>query len=619
MSSIQPLSLPDAAGLEFAGGDVRHFSPNDGISVPALANPTRQLAHRDNELAAKVNEVVAVVNNKEQFINLPTFRTSLPPTRSEVVTNFRIPPGMEARIFNAIVSSSPADSAEIEIFHNAGSYGGTTGTSIVKTKTEFSNGQEFREAGEFVVKLTNTSSASAEVVASAIITMRPVGQLPGTPLIAAVIQGKPGKRGPAGPPGERGPAGPVGPSQPGAKGIRWRGDYVADTAYLADDAVHDPLDGSSYISTVDNPTLGAHPSTNLAQWDLFAAAGKDGSVSGGLQYGKTAGDPVGDYTPGTSYLAGAFVTHKSSNEIIRTYYTPVDITNTATQTPSLGPDELLPNPPWVELFGPSPLPSYGSKTIYATVSRVAGFVATSAHARGNVISHSAGTAIVTLQQNGTYPLVVGGSYGQISAQDGTGYKLRIYKAGGGTVLREVLDHPEITAGADCAFTLDSNPGDDISPGDIYELLEPRMPSTPSTTGINDYLEIPSAYTNPDAVAIPSFELKEVFIEGPNSGTRGFALLYGVLRVSLRGRVEVTLPNTAGGAKIDWQTAFTHVNCANNSSIVVQNTSAGAKVFLPQVFVNASDPSLRKFFLDNSLADFPQHFSVFVLGSAPIQS
>src|SRR5574343_153966 len=135
--AVKPITIPNAAGIDYADGDVRHFAPNDSFSVPAIATPTRQLAHRDNLIADKLNEVVEVVNNKEQYINLPTMLTALPPAASEVVTNFRVPPGFEARVLNCIVTSIPSGNGRLDIEHNSFSFGGTAGTNIVSTKNEF--------------------------------------------------------------------------------------------------------------------------------------------------------------------------------------------------------------------------------------------------------------------------------------------------------------------------------------------------------------------------------------------------------------------------------------------------------------------------------------------------
>ena len=108
--AIDPVSLPSAAGVNFGEGDVRHFSEGDAVGVPGLSAPTRHLAQRDTLIAEKLNEVIDDVNNKEQIITLPVYRTVLPATTEEIIANFRIAPGYEARVLNAIISSTPVSS-----------------------------------------------------------------------------------------------------------------------------------------------------------------------------------------------------------------------------------------------------------------------------------------------------------------------------------------------------------------------------------------------------------------------------------------------------------------------------------------------------------------------------
>lgn len=602
--SIQPLSIPEAAALDFAGADVRHFAPNDGVSVPALAGPTRQLAHRDNLIATKVNEVVAAVNNKEQFINLPTLRTTIPPTRSEVVTNFRIPPGMEARVFNAIVSSTPINSAEIEILYNEGAsssqFGNTTGTSVVKTKNEFTNGQEFKPSGEFVVKITNTGTVSADIVASVILTMRPIGQLPGTPLIAAVIQGKPGKRGPVGPPGERGPAGPPGASVAGSAGMLWRGTWDSGAVYGLKDGVHNGADGSSYISTVSNPDVGIAPHLNLDDWDLMAKAGEDGDIGDSLSWG-------GEYTPSTNYAQGAIVTRTNyATGVTRTYWAA---TSSVTNAPQVDINASMPAP-WVELFGPSALPGYGQATRNCSVEIVSG--ATSAHAKGTIIAYTDGASTVQLQGDGSIPMDENKSYGRVGAVAGTGYILKVYRPAMSAIYREIISNEDFTGANNPTFTISDALPSTLA-GYTWEILEPRMGAEDGeepATGLQGYAELPT--TSPFDMPIT-----ETWIEGPAAaGARGWAFLYGVYRVSLKGQIRITLPDIAtGSAKIDWKNSFVFINVANNSQ--VRSVSAGINVLLPQVYVDPDGAD--RVYVVNNPNDRPSHVSMFILGSGVIQS
>ena len=129
--AIKPIDLPAAAGIDYSGGDVRHFAQGDAVNVPGLSNPTRHLAFRDDLIAEKINEVVSVVNNQEQFVPLPVVRTTVPPGEEVVVTNYRIPQGFEARVLNAVVSTVPTTtSAELNIMYSS-SFGGSAGTNIV--------------------------------------------------------------------------------------------------------------------------------------------------------------------------------------------------------------------------------------------------------------------------------------------------------------------------------------------------------------------------------------------------------------------------------------------------------------------------------------------------------
>ncbi len=136
-----------------------------------MANSSRNLAQRDNLLASKLNEVVKVLNNREQLINVPAVRTVLPPGASEIIQNFRIPEGFEARVLNASVA--PAGQARLDVFHGDESYGAQAGAKIINTTDEFDGGVSFFGTGEFIVKLTNLFDATIDAAASLILTMRP--------------------------------------------------------------------------------------------------------------------------------------------------------------------------------------------------------------------------------------------------------------------------------------------------------------------------------------------------------------------------------------------------------------------------------------------------------------
>lgn len=263
---IEQLSLPAAAAIDYAGGDVRHFAPGDGMATASIATPTRQLAHRDNLIAEKLMEVVSAVNNREQYVNLPTMRTVLPATGSQSMTNFRIPPGFEARVFNAAVSTTPPGYGKLEIFHSD-TFGSDSGSSIVTTMSEFPGatdapvGTDFRPTGELIVKLTNVGTATAEIVASVILTMRPIGE--NASLIGAGSVAAKGSK------GDRGPVGLV-----------WKGNWVNGTAYAVNDGVYSSTSGTSYICIL--PTSSVNPDNDLTftYWNILAKAGAGTPVSG---------------------------------------------------------------------------------------------------------------------------------------------------------------------------------------------------------------------------------------------------------------------------------------------------------------------------------------------------
>jgi len=156
--AIKPIDLPAAAGIDYSGGDVRHFSQSDAMDVPGMTNPTRNLAERDNLLGNKVNEIVEVVNNQEQFVPLPLVRTNVPPGEEIVVTNYRIPSGFEARVLNAVLSATPTStSAEVNVYYSE-SYGGSAGIAVVTATpgSEFTGDVNFYQVGEFIITLSNT-------------------------------------------------------------------------------------------------------------------------------------------------------------------------------------------------------------------------------------------------------------------------------------------------------------------------------------------------------------------------------------------------------------------------------------------------------------------------------
>jgi len=311
--AIKPIDLPAAAGIDYSGGDVRHFSQGDAMNVPGLSNPTRNLAERDNLLSEKVNELVSVVNNQEQFIPLPLVRTNVPPGDEIVVTNYRIPPGFEARVLNAVLSTTPAStSAELDIYYSA-SYGGATGAAVVTVTpgSEFTGDVNFYQVGEFILTLKNTGASTLELAASVMLTMRPLGA-EGTLLVGSIIEGPPGRPGMRGTPG---PPGLPGTGGAGSPGMVWQGPWVNGNTYSPNDVVSYQYSGTygSWICRIANvANTGVNdPQTSATVWNYVAyGIFQQGSVG---PVGPTGGEPqfadnivTGYIVTGASYGTSAY-------------------------------------------------------------------------------------------------------------------------------------------------------------------------------------------------------------------------------------------------------------------------------------------------------------------------
>lgn len=299
VSPITPLNLPSAAGVNYGEGDVRHFAQGDDMSVPGISNPTRQLAERDNMLAEKLNEVIQNVNNQEQYVPLPIVRTIVPPNDQTVVLNYRIPAGFESRILNASIGSSPSSAdVELDIYYNT-TFGGTTGTAVVTTSTEFTGGVNFYQAGEFIVTLKNKSGITLEMVASILLTLRPLGS-EGTLLVGSVVKGDKGDPGQAGPPG---PAGAPGSGGVGSPGMNWTGTWVNNHVYSQRDVArydlgYETLGVGGTVSSFY--CLQSHTSSNAvipqstitAYWEPVAIGGNNGNTGATGATGPSGGATV---------------------------------------------------------------------------------------------------------------------------------------------------------------------------------------------------------------------------------------------------------------------------------------------------------------------------------------
>lgn len=303
--AIKPIDLPAAAGIDYSGGDVRHFSQGDAVNVPGLSNPTRNLAYRDDLLAQKMNEVVSVVNNQEQFVPLPLIRTTVPPNEEIIVTNYRIPAGFEARVLNAVVSTTPSSiQAELDVYYSS-SFGGTSGTAVVTVTpgSEFTGDVNFYQVGEFIISLKNTGSSTLEIAGSVMLTMRPLGA-EGTLLVGSVIQGEKGNPGMTGPPG---PPGPPGTGGAGSPGMVWQGPWLNGNGYNPNDVVSFQYSGTygSWICRIANTAnLGVNdPQSDPVTWN-YVAYGIFAQGSAGPT-GPAGGEPAFQDNIVTGYLVTA--------------------------------------------------------------------------------------------------------------------------------------------------------------------------------------------------------------------------------------------------------------------------------------------------------------------------
>ncbi len=272
LTQVQPLNLPDAAGLEYAGGDVLHPLPDAPLDWATITFATRNLAYRDNQLAQKLNSVVSVVNNRETPVNMPAVRTTLAPGQDVIIANLRIPPGYEARVLNLAVSAQPnVGSVLAEVLWNV-AFGASDGTSIASTYTETGAGTSFYSAGELVLRISNGSDQLVDAAASALFSLRPVADQDGA-IFGPGVQGEKGDTGATGSTGDRGDPGPPGP--PGLPGVVFRGPYnIVFTYSLNDVMTYDwgALGVASYVCTIPNtgvvpPTPSLSPS---AYWALLS-------------------------------------------------------------------------------------------------------------------------------------------------------------------------------------------------------------------------------------------------------------------------------------------------------------------------------------------------------------
>ncbi len=401
--AIQPLTLAsggaDDTGPNASTGDARHLAPGDALDQTSVSNTTRQLAQRDVMIASKLNDVINQVNNREQFIPLPSVRITLPPASQEVISNFRIPPGFEARILNAIVASVPAETARLSIFHNSDSeesglaFGDTGGTSVVETADEFSGGTSFLQSGELVVRLTNEGTTTADLTASVILTMRPLGTGDDA-LLSPGFVGRKGDKGDKGDQGDKGNTGDTGPA--GSAGLTPRGAYDTGADYIVNDIVTHAYSGqpeSAWRAIAPNDhNAPVEPGSNSAVWEVFVAHGASGTQgiqgvkgdTGGTGSAGTKGDKgdpgdaglleyFGEWQSDAIYGKNQLVTiaQTTGSGIIRNTYIGNGSNINKYPPDSIANEEGL----WGEIFTPAVAALYSQNIVYGTLRRGTSYTA----------------------------------------------------------------------------------------------------------------------------------------------------------------------------------------------------------------------------------------------------
>lgn len=320
---ITPLTLPQAAGLSYANGDVRHLTPQDANQAQTLAQSTRNLAERDNIIVGVINQLIAVVNNKEQIVDLPIPRVFMGASQSIVVLNYRIPAGFEARVLNAIVASVPVSQVRLDVMWSS-TYGATTGTSVASTLYEVSGQTVFYAEGEFVVKLTNIGSSSVEVAGDVQITMRPVAQIQGALLTPSVVIGTSGFSGYSGNGGVSGYSGNQGASGfSGVSGFSGPGGktaYTTTTASFTMPAIGATITGVAVVNSdwmsegqvVYVETAGYMVVDNITSTTLIDLTNPSPAYDGNLGGGNTV---ASGSTVGPGGIKGADGTNPSTSTV----------------------------------------------------------------------------------------------------------------------------------------------------------------------------------------------------------------------------------------------------------------------------------------------------------------
>jgi len=423
--AIKPIDIPNAAGVAYGQGDVRHFSEGDAQNVPGLANPTRYLAERDNLLAAKTNELIEVVNNQEQIVPLPVQPTVVGPGVEEIVANFRIPAGFEARVLNAAIGSTPKSSAiELNVYYAEG-FGGTTGVSVASTSGEISGGVSFQQAGEFIIAIRNRGDSTLTVTASVLLTIRPLGA-EGTLLVGSIVKGD---RGDPGMTGGLGLQGTPGTGGAGSPGMVWTGTWTFGRSYI-------PKEVASYTSAVlGNGSVtssaivlvghtadftNAPPTTPY--WDIVAQ-GSAGTAVGTQGVPGTPGTPAnfvvnlvtGTIATGSDWQTASIDGYATTIAPSGTHKPSLNEILVASQTGTMA---------W--LFGSMRLNFVGSGTV--TLPKIAS---------GARVDYDTSSIFVTVAANGTQPVVASQTNGFTCTPNGS--DKWVIKGLGGTPQRAVIN------------------------------------------------------------------------------------------------------------------------------------------------------------------------------------
>lgn len=397
---IRPLDLPSAAGLEFGNKDVRHFTEGDAADVPGLSNPTRYLAERDNVVAAKLNETIETVNNQEQVITLTVPRTVVLAASEEIVNNWRIPAGYEARVLNATVASVPVSSdVELNVYFAAG-FGNNTGDVVVTTASESQPQTNFKQNGELIISVKNKGATNLDMIASILLAFRPIGGKGGL-LVGTVIEGRPGPPGQGGPKGGQGDPGTGGAGSPG---LVWQRAWAAGRNYAPPQAVSFTSFGtlvSSYVCNNSHFSDTTNQPPNTSFWDILAQ-GSSGSVFG-------APGPPG--TPGTSGLGSTVCAFSAINGTLTTGTDWVgeaiaDYPSASMAANTVYPDRLL-HEAVVKSTGGTLAWLFGS---FRMAFLGSGTITLPAVAYGAVANYVNSTIQVTAASQGTQPVEHAGTY-----------------------------------------------------------------------------------------------------------------------------------------------------------------------------------------------------------------